>query len=110
MTTDHKCPDCGAEIEDIRVTCPKCGYDYKKSDYADTNAAADPVAIADELVDRADGQAIFVVWMSEYMTLEGQCEALVNNLGAGEQVSAEDGAKFFEPANVHWFPAGRAGT
>lgn len=79
-------------------------------DYADTNAAADPVAIADELVDRADGQAIFVVWMSEYMTLEGQCEALVNNLGAGEQVSAEDGAKFFEPANVHWFPAGRAGT
>jgi mannosyltransferase len=79
-------------------------------DYADRNAAADPAAIADDLRERADGHGIFVVWMSEYMTLEGQCESLVNNLGAGEQIVAEDGAKYFEPANVHWFPAERLGA
>jgi mannosyltransferase len=79
-------------------------------DYADRNAAADPAAIADDLRERADGHGIFVVWMSEYMTLEGQCESLVNNLGAGEQIVAEDGAKYFEPANVHWFPADRLGA
>ena len=76
-------------------------------DYADTNAAADPAQIAEELRARAGDNAIFVVWMSEYMTVEGQCESLVNNLGAGDQVVAEDGKKFFEPANVHWFPSGR---
>ena len=63
--------------------------------------------IADELRDRAGDHAVVVVWMSEYMTLEGQCESLVNSLGAGEQLVAEDGKKFFEPANVHWFPPER---
>jgi mannosyltransferase len=79
-------------------------------DYADTNAAADPAAIARQLTERAGGHAVFVVWMSEYKTIEGQCEALVNNLGAGDQIVAEDGVKYYEPANVHWFPAGRAST
>jgi hypothetical protein len=72
-------------------------------DYADTNAGADPAVIADELRDRAGDHAVVVVWMSEYMTLEGQCESLVNSLGAGQQLVAEDGKKFFEPANVHRF-------
>jgi predicted amidophosphoribosyltransferase len=35
---DHKCPGCGAEIDDVRVTCPKCGYHYEESDYKDVNA------------------------------------------------------------------------
>jgi mannosyltransferase len=73
-------------------------------DYADRNAAADPAAVADEVRRRADGHGIFVVWMSEYRTLEGQCEALVNSLGRGDELLSNDGKKFFEPANVHWFP------
>jgi hypothetical protein len=77
-------------------------------DYADRNGAADPAALADEVRERADGRGIFVVWMGEYQTFGEQCEALVSSLGQGEQIVREDSAGFFEPANVHWFPAGRA--
>lgn len=38
MTEEHKCPECGAEIDDVRVTCSKCGYEYRSSDYDDTQA------------------------------------------------------------------------
>ena len=75
-------------------------------DYADRNAAADPTEVAAELRELADGNGIFVVWMGEYRTVEGQCENLVNALGRGEELVREDGKKFYEPANVHWFPAG----
>jgi mannosyltransferase len=74
-------------------------------DYADRNAAADPTEVAVELRQRAGDNAIFVVWMSEYRTLEGHCEALVNSLGRGDELLSSDGKKFYEPANVHWFPA-----
>jgi hypothetical protein len=77
-------------------------------DYADRNAAADPAATAEEVRALADGRGIFVVWMGEYQTLAGQCEELVNGLGQGEKVVTEDGKGFYEPANVHWFPAGSA--
>jgi mannosyltransferase len=73
-------------------------------DYADRNEAADPTAVADEVRQRADGHAVFVVWMSEYRTLEGQCESLVNSLGRGDELLSNDGMKYYEPANVHWFP------
>jgi uncharacterized Zn finger protein (UPF0148 family) len=36
--TEHKCPECDAKIDDVRVTCPNCGYRYQESDYADTEA------------------------------------------------------------------------
>ena len=36
--SDHKCPECGTEIDDVRVTCANCGYEYKDSDYGDTEA------------------------------------------------------------------------
>jgi hypothetical protein len=35
---DHKCPDCGAEIDDVRVTCSDCGYRYRVSDYENREA------------------------------------------------------------------------
>lgn len=38
MDKHHRCPECGAEIDDVRVSCSKCGYDYKPSDYEDTQA------------------------------------------------------------------------
>ena len=36
--SDHRCPECGAEIDDVRVTCSNCGYRYQESDYGDTDA------------------------------------------------------------------------
>jgi hypothetical protein len=60
--------------------------------------------VAVDLRRRAGDHGIFVVWMSEYRTLEGQCEALVNSLGRGDELLTNDGKKYYEPANVHWFP------
>ena len=31
-----ECPDCGAPIDNVRVTCPNCGREYEKDDYSDT--------------------------------------------------------------------------
>ena len=38
MAEDHKCPECGEPIDDVRVTCSNCGYEYKKEDYDDRKA------------------------------------------------------------------------
>jgi hypothetical protein len=35
---DNRCPECDAEIDDVRVTCPNCGYRYQESDYDDKEA------------------------------------------------------------------------
>lgn len=51
MSDDHRCPECGTEIDDVRVTCSKCGYEYKASDYDDTEAGSEftaGVAVDDE--------------------------------------------------------------
>jgi mannosyltransferase len=73
-------------------------------DYADRNEAADPASVAVEVRRQAGDHGIFVIWMSEYRTLEGQCEGLVNALGRGDEILSNDGKKYYEPANVHWFP------
>jgi hypothetical protein len=75
-------------------------------DYAETNAAADPAAIAREVRERADGHAIFLVWMSEYRTFGTQCETLINELGLSENLVSQDEGRFYEPASLHWAPAG----
>jgi hypothetical protein len=74
-------------------------------DYAETNGAADPAALAAEIRARADGHAIFLVWMSDYRTFGGQCESLVAELGLTESLIVQDQSRFYEPAFLHWAPA-----
>jgi mannosyltransferase len=74
-------------------------------DYAERNEAADPVRIAEEIRGRAGNRAIFLVWMSDYLTLDQQCEELLNALGPATNLVVQDNAKFYEPAFLHWVPA-----
>ncbi len=80
-------------------------------DYAQRNAKADPLAIADQIVDRAHADSAHSVWLvasGSYKTLEGQCEALTNELsarlGSGSSVIAENADAFFEHAALLRFP------
>jgi mannosyltransferase len=100
------------DLELVELAYPALGNPERVDwvDYADRNAAADPTEVAADVRREAGSNGIFVVWMSEYRTLEGDCEALVNALGRGEEVVTEDSDRYYEPANVHWFPAGRAGS
>lgn len=41
MAEDHKCPECGAEVADVRVTCPNCGREYTEDDYGDKQAGSE---------------------------------------------------------------------
>ena len=45
-------------------------------DYEERNEAADPDAIAQEVLARAGDQTIWLAWAGTYRTFEGQCEAL----------------------------------
>jgi mannosyltransferase len=74
-------------------------------DYAERNQAADPAAIADEILARADGNAVFLVWMADYKTFDQQCETLIGQLGLTENLVVQDNDRFFEPASLHWSPA-----
>ncbi len=39
FTSDSKkCPECGEPVDNLRKTCVKCGYEYGKDDYDDTEA------------------------------------------------------------------------
>jgi mannosyltransferase len=78
-------------------------------DYAERNAAADPLALADEVRQRAAGHDIFVVWKAEYLTFGQQCEQFLNQVGQGrsfQNVITQDGGKYYEPANLTWLAAG----
>ncbi len=50
------------------------------TDYAARHEAADPAAVAAEIVERADGAQIWLVWQEGYQTIEGQCSALHGEL------------------------------
>jgi hypothetical protein len=78
-------------------------------DYAERNAVQDPAAKATEVARRAGpARGLFVVWNGTYRTFEGQCEALVEALGAlrpGGRVLVPDGSgRYYEPATVVYFP------
>jgi mannosyltransferase len=73
-------------------------------DYAERNAAADPAAIAAEVLARADGNAVFLVWMSDYQTYGNQCETLIGELGLTESLVVQDSTRFYEPASLNWTP------
>jgi mannosyltransferase len=70
------------------------------TDYAERNAAVDPVERAERIVERAGGAPVWLAWQSGYRTLEGQCEvlrtALADRLGPPvEVVTPRSGV--FEP-------------
>jgi len=77
-------------------------------DYADRNAASDPQAFVDAVLERAEGHQIWLVWSPEYITLESQCGAVRNLLAEARPGNAPavqaDSEKFFENANLHRYP------
>ena len=95
-------PDGLVELSYPRLAAPE-RVDWV--DYAETNAAADPVALAEEIRDRAGDHAVFLVWMSEYRTFGQQCEQLIGALGLTENLVVQDDGRFYEPASLHWAPA-----
>jgi mannosyltransferase len=117
-----------AEPGDVVVYCPdQLGPDYSRAmpdglvqlsypalsspervdwvDYAERNAAADPARIAEVVRAEAGGNAIFVVWMSDYRTLGDQCQQLLGALGPSSVLVEGDNAKYYEPAFLNWLPA-----
>jgi hypothetical protein len=77
-------------------------------DYNDRLAAADPDRAAAEVLARAGGAAVFLVWSPSYKTHDGTCERLNAALQAarpGELVVGENGDDFYEHANLSRFPA-----
>ena len=122
-----------AEPGDVVVYCPdQLGPDYSRAmpdrlvelaypaltppervdwvDYAERNEAADPVRIAQAIRERAGDHAIFLVWMSDYLTLDEQCEELLTALGPANSLVIQENAKFYEPAFLHWVPASGAAS
>jgi len=72
-------------------------------EYEARNDAADPAAVAAEVLARSEpGGRIWVAWSGSYRTFEGDCEAFLNALsaqrGGFRTVVAEGGADFFEHA------------
>jgi hypothetical protein len=45
--------------------------------------------------------------MSDYLTLDEQCEELLTALGPANSLVIQENAKFYEPAFLHWVPAPR---
>jgi hypothetical protein len=50
-------------------------------DYADRNAAASPDEFATEILKRAEGHKIWMVWSPGYLTFDAKCEQVLNALG-----------------------------
>jgi hypothetical protein len=76
-------------------------------DYAERNDTNDPAATAAAILDRAGDRTIGVVFMDGYLTLEGQCEALIDSLAAArppDRVVAAESEDFYEPMNLIVFP------
>src|SRR5262249_57675059 len=78
-------------------------------DYEERNAAADPEAIAQEVLARAGDHTIWLVWAGTYRTFEGQCEALNTALlrarPTGQPRLTDNGNKYFEHARLFQFPS-----
>ncbi|HMG42465.1 MAG TPA: glycosyltransferase family 39 protein [Acidimicrobiales bacterium] len=70
-------------------------------DYAERQAAADPVRIADEVRDLAAGNDVFLVWVDGYETFGDQCQDLRGELaetGFAEDLVISNTERYFEPA------------
>jgi mannosyltransferase len=79
-------------------------------DYADRNAAIDPVEVGLRIVERAEGRTLFYAVTENYKTLEGKCEgiqtALIQARGAPLVLVAPDDRNQDEPGmTLLEFPA-----
>ncbi|CAB4589988.1 unannotated protein [freshwater metagenome] len=78
-------------------------------DYAERNAASDPDAFAARLLAEAGAsRSIYLVWNDSYKTFEGKCAGLLEALAAArppQQILADDGALYFEHAELTRFAA-----
>jgi hypothetical protein len=79
-------------------------------DYEQRNAAANPTATAEKVVEQARAAHATNIWLvtsGSYKTFEGQCEQLGAEIGArvgpGEGLVSENNAKFFEYASLFRF-------
>ena len=75
-------------------------------DYKQRNAANDPVAFAQELLRRAEGRPLFVVYRDDFLTLKGQCQRVVETLSGvrpPRTIQQESGEDFYEPMTVTEF-------
>lgn len=78
-------------------------------DYADRNARANPKQFAARVLRAAAGHAVWVVWAPRYKTFIGQCEAVLNTIGAQrpggtDRVTADE--SIYEFMGLRQFPAG----
>lgn len=39
--SEKKCPECDEPIDDLRVVCRNCGYEYQEADYSDEEAGSE---------------------------------------------------------------------
>ncbi|HYF47079.1 MAG TPA: hypothetical protein VD926_12760, partial [Acidimicrobiales bacterium] len=78
-------------------------------DYAERNETSDPQAFVDAVIERAEGHTIWLVWSSEYITLESQCTEVRSLLARARPRNAPmvqaDSGTYFENANLHRYPA-----
>jgi len=79
-------------------------------DYKARNERNDPVAFAQELLRRAEGRPLFLVYRDDFLTLKGQCQRVIETLSAvrpPRTIQRESGDDFYEPMTVVEF--GQAG-
>jgi hypothetical protein len=61
MTEQNKCPECDKPIENVRATCPNCGYEYAEDDYTDKEVGNELLAgsniddSGEEITDKGPG-------------------------------------------------------
>jgi hypothetical protein len=74
-------------------------------DYEERNAAADPVAFAEEVLAQAGDASIWLVWHDSYETFEGQCEAMAARFGRDRPLTLAVGADedAFERSHLNRF-------
>lgn len=72
-------------------------------DYKERNARNDPAAFATELLARADGKPLFLVVGDNFLTLEGQCQKIVETLARSRpprSIVLPASEDFYEPMSV----------
>jgi hypothetical protein len=78
-------------------------------DYEQRNDDNDPAAVAASILGEAGDRTVAVVFMDGYLTLEGQCESLVDQLAATrapERIVTAVPEDFYEPMNLIVFRPG----